>query len=381
MNDQKNRTPGSIGGENLVRLAVSAALLTLTACGGGSDWDENTQELNTQNALEIGAAQSGELDANVDVAQTRAGSPVIVSVLQNDSLAADSQFALVGQPANGSATLLADGSVEYTADADFEGTDIIEYVILDADGTREYGKFYVAVVCADCHVPNYANVDTNGFPYCLASNPDPDGDGYGWENNQSCVVPQLGAALGPLTAKADSVDIKAGETQTVTPLLNDTIADRANVKFSIDTGPTAGKIEAVDSGVLVYAAPQDYSGTDSLVYSITDNNGDTSVANINFNITCDSCVDYKAVKVTWAANPSSEQVEGYKVLFGSDENPLTSTEVSNVTVASGDTPTLTLDLAADLNLDSNEGGCFMIQAYRGAEVSEASEAACFTRGS
>ena len=378
MNDQKNRTPGSIGGETLIRIGVSAALLTLTACGAGSDRDEDVQGLD---ALEVGAAQSEELDAIVDVTQTSAGSPVIVSVVQDDTLAADAQFALIGQPVNGSATLLSDGTVEYTADADFEGTDIIEYVILDADGNRNYGKFYVAVVCADCNPTDHATADTSEYPYCLSSNADPDGDGYGWENNQSCLVPQVGAALGPLTAKADLVEINSGETQTVTPLQNDTIADRSNVAFSIDTGPTAGKIEAVDSGVIVYSAPVDYSGTDSMVYSITDSNGDTSVANINFNITCDSCVDYKAVKVTWAANPSSEQVEGYKVLFGSDENPLTSTEISTLPVASGDTPTLTLDLAADLNLETNEGGCFMIQAYRGTEVSEASEAACFSRGS
>ncbi len=378
MNDQKNRTPGSIGGENLVRLAVSTALLALTACGGGEDWDE-AQDLNTQTVPEIGAAQSGDNNAKADVAQTRAGSPIIVSVIQNDSLATDSQFALVGQPANGTATLLSNGSVEYLPDATFEGTDTIEYVIVAADGTREYGKLYVAVVCADCNLPDYATVDPSGFPYCLGTNPDPDGDGYGWEDNQSCVVPTAAAALGPLTAKTDVVDIMAGDTQTVTPLRNDSIADRATVSFSIDTGPTAGTIEAVEAGVLVYAAPDNYLGTDSMVYSITDASGDISMASINFNITCDTCIDYKAVKLTWPANPTSEAVEGYKVLFGSDENPLTSTEISDV--AAGDSPTVVFDLATDLNLSSNEGGCFMIQAYRGAEISEASEAACFTRGS
>ena len=206
MNDRKNRTPGSIGGENLVRLAVSTALLTLTACGGGSDWDESSQDLdNLQQVPNVGAALSGEINAKTDVAETRAGSPIIVSVLQNDSLTADAQFQLVEQPANGTATLLSSGAIEYTANADFEGTDVVEYVIVAANGERSYGKLYVAVVCAECHVSEYTETNTNGFPYCLGTNPDPDGDGYGWENNESCVVQEQGVELEPLAAKADSV--------------------------------------------------------------------------------------------------------------------------------------------------------------------------------
>ena len=382
MNDQKNRTPGSIGGENLVRLAASAALLSLAACGGGSDWDESSQDLdNLQQIPDVGAALSGEIAANTDVAETRAGSSIIVSVLQNDSLTSDAQFQLVGQPANGSAKILSSGAVEYTANADFEGTDVVEYVIVAANGDRSYGKLYVAVVCAECNVPDYANVDTNGFPYCLAENPDPDGDGYGWENNESCVAPEPGAALHPLSAKADMVEINAGDIKTVTPLRNDSIADRATTTFSIDTAPSAGRIEAAEAGVIVYAAPENYAGSDSLVYRITNKDGDTSVASVEFNISCDSCIDYKGVRLTWDSNPQAEEVEGYKVLFGSDENPLTSTEISDVKVADGDSPNVVFDLAADLNLGSNEGGCFMIQAYRGSEISEASDAACFNKGS
>ena len=30
--------------------------------------------------------------------------------------------------------------------------------------------------------------DSSGYPYCCDSSSDPDGDGWGWENNQSCVV-------------------------------------------------------------------------------------------------------------------------------------------------------------------------------------------------
>ncbi len=384
MNGRKNRTPGSIGGENLTRLAVSAALLTLAACGGGGGSDTDSLGLsNLQGVPEVAAAKSGDstgVDAQADVAAATAGTQIVVSILQNDSFAADAQMQLIGQPENGTAVLLANGNVEYTANADFEGTDIVEYVLVDADGNESTGKLYIAVVCETCSIGT-GNTDSSGMAYCQGSNPDPDGDGYGWEDNASCAVPQIGAALDALAARSDSIDIAAGDVKTVTPLRNDSIADRANVEFSIDVEPTSGNILAAEAGVIVYEAPKDFKGVDSMVYSITDKDGATSVANIDFNVTCASCSDYKGLRLTWPANPDDEDVDGYRVMFGSDENPLTSTVVSDILVANlnGEAPHVVFDLDADLNVVGGEGGCFMIQAYRGAEESEISEAACFTR--
>ena len=36
------------------------------------------------------------------------------------------------------------------------------------------------------------NNASNGFPYCC-TNSDPDGDGWGWENSASCIVPNSAA--------------------------------------------------------------------------------------------------------------------------------------------------------------------------------------------
>ncbi len=380
MNGRMIRTPRSLGKESLTRLAVSTALLTLTACGGGSqEADENLSAL--QSIPESAAAQNGELSAETDVAEITAGNTVVVSILSNDSLAPDASLQLVGSPANGSAKLLPSGEVEYTPDDGFEGTDIVEYRLVDAQGNESAGKLYIAVVCAECNAPDPSTLDPGGLPYCFGDNADPDGDGYGWENNASCAVPEAGAALSPLAAKADSAELARGEVITLMPLRNDSIADRDNVRMNIETEPGHGSIEAVEAGIIVYAAPDDYYGADSLIYSITDVDGNTSVASIDFNITCDSCIDYKGVRLTWPANPEDEGVEGYKVLFGADENPLTSTQISDVKVTDGGTPEVVFDLIEDLSLADSEGGCFMIQAYRGGEISEASEAACFTRGS
>lgn len=379
MNDRQNRKPDTFGAENLKIVALSAAFLALASCGGGG----------TDNADEpdVGAANPGDVNssdflvANTDVAETTAGSPLVVSVIQNDTVAQDAKLELVGQPANGSATVLDNGDIEYTANADFEGTETIQYKLVDAQGNESTGTLYIAVVCADCALPTVAS-NTEGFPYCVGNNPDSDGDGYGWEENTSCVVPPLGAALDPLAAKSDIVDIQAGEVKTVLPLRNDSIADRGTVKFEIDVQPTAGKILAAEAGIFVYSAPENYSGADSMMYSIMDTDGKTSVASIDFNITCSTCIDHKGLRLSWPENPESEGVEGYRVLFGSDNNPLTSTVVSEVRVSDleGEAPNVIFDLQTDLNVARSEGGCFMIKAYRGSEESEASEAACFTRG-
>ncbi|MEU7619116.1 carbohydrate-binding domain-containing protein [Micromonospora rifamycinica] len=41
---------------------------------------------------------------------------------------------------------------------------------------------------ADSGTPTPSATAPNGYPYCTSAASDPDGDGWGWENNRSCVV-------------------------------------------------------------------------------------------------------------------------------------------------------------------------------------------------
>ncbi len=388
MNGRMIRTYGSNGRENLTRLAVSAALLTLTACGGGGGSDDTTS-LDLSNLQDVppafGAALDGNVEAATDVAETAAGSSISVGILNNDSIPAGTKLQLVGQPANGTAELSATGELNYTANSDFEGTDSVEYILVTADGSESRGKLYIAVACADC-LPNsgtpVATTNSNGEPYCLDPNSDPDGDGYGWENNKSCVLPAIGAALPGLAAIADSVTLTAGTTTAVSAMRNDSIPDRSSVKFSIDAQPGAGIIEAAEAGVVVYTAPANFEGTDSLVYSLTDASGNTSVANIDFNVECPLCSTLEGLRLSWPANPSNENVEGYRVFFGPDENAHTSSMLTEFKASdfTGSAPNAVYDFANDLNVSGTEGGCFRVTAVRGGEESEPSDPICFTLG-
>ena len=387
MSGHKNRTPGSIGCENLLRLAVSAALLTLTACGGGSgtgESDENWLDLsNLQgNEPQIGAATDNSLIVETDVAETIAGDSITVAVLSNDSFNAAQRMRIVGEPENGTVELLSTGELKYTANADFEGSDSVDYVLVDSTGNEAVGTLYLSVLCSTCELaPSLATHAPGGEPYCVVDTSDPDGDGFGWENEASCAV--RGADNGGgLAAKADSFDVAAGSVRTVSPLRNDSITDRSTVEFQIDSQPAAGELLAVEAGLLVYSAPADFTGTDQVMYSITDASGNSSSASIDFNVACEGCIDYKALRLSWPANPEGEQIDGYRVFFGPDENTHTASLLSEVSASSfaDGGPSVVYDLAADLNISNQEGGCFRIQAYRGAEVSEQSEPACFTKG-
>ena len=70
-----------------------------------------------------------------------------------------------------------------------------------------------------------------------------------------------------------------------------------------------------------------------------------------------------------------------RVFFGPDENTHTASLLSELSAAavSDEGPSVVYELAGDLNIANQEGGCFRIQAYRGSEVSEKSEPACFTK--
>ena len=386
MDFRKIRTHGSNGCENLTKLAVSTALLALTACGGGgSGEDEASLDLSNLQEIppSIGAATDGNIDAATDVAETAAGQAITVGILNNDNIPAGAQFQLIGQPANGTAELLSSGEVRYTADSDFEGTDSVDYILVGADGTQSEGTLYIAVACADCLLEAPAQVvateDSDGNPYCKSDDADPDGDGWGWENDQSCV-PFIGAAVPALAAKSDSVSLIAGSTTAVSALRNDTIADRSSVTFAIDVQPSSGVIEAAEAGVVVYTAPDDFEGTDSLVYSLTDADGNTSVANIEFNVDCPFCEVFEGLRLSWPANPASENVESYRVFFGPDENTHTSTMLTEVDAAdfTGSAPNAVYDLAGDLNIQGGDGGCFRVTAVRGSEESEPSNPVCFT---
>ncbi|SDY02464.1 Ig-like domain-containing protein [Citreimonas salinaria] len=121
-----------------------------------------------------------------DVATTNENAAVVIDVLANDSDPDGDPVTVTGlgllAPANGSATINADGTITYTPNAGFFGSDSFEYVIEDPDGASS-----VAVVTVTVAENGTPRIDTDVFPVApgdqprdplngLDEDPDPDDD-------------------------------------------------------------------------------------------------------------------------------------------------------------------------------------------------------------
>lgn len=347
MHGTNYRKPGFSSTAYRLGLATTATLLVLTGCGGGGGDSELSVTSQIDVPPQIAAAHSGELSASADIIEIVAGQASTINLLSNDSFASqDTELQLLGTPDFGTAELLESGEVSYTANADFEGTDKIVYRLVDAAGNSSTSTVFLSIACASCSL-----------------------EGSG---DQSW-----------LQANADSVEVNAGQHAAVSPMRNDQIPDRDNVSFRIDADPVEGVIEARSNGVIVYKAPENFKGSDTILYSIRDDNGNQSMASIELTIACPLC-GVAGVELAWPANASDENIAGYRIYFGPDENEFTSTMLREIRVTSSgfnaDSPSVTFNPTTDLDLGGRDSGCFRVSAIRGNEESEQSSATCFTLG-
>lgn len=176
--------------------------------------------------------------ANDDEVITNEDTPVVISVLANDTDANDDDLnvASATDGANGTVSLNGDGTVTYTPDADFNGVDSFTYTVSDGNG-----GFDTATV--DVVINPVNDAPTAGDTTVLL------------ESGDSVQIDL--AALG--------ADI-------------DGTVDPATVAVD-DTG-TLGAVSAASGGVVTYTAPTSGTGplTDTFEFTLDDNDGATSNA-------------------------------------------------------------------------------------------------------
>ena len=85
-----------------------------------------------------------------DVASTGEDTPVIIAVLGNDrDPDADMLTVTAATAPNGTVVINADGTITYTPDADFNGTDTITYTISDGEGGTSTATVTVSVTAGN----------------------------------------------------------------------------------------------------------------------------------------------------------------------------------------------------------------------------------------
>lgn len=222
--------------------------------------------------------------AQNDAATTNENTPVVVQVLANDSDIENDELSIVsvGRALNGNATGNADGTITYTPDTGYSGSDAFEYTITDGEDTATATVVLTVV---------FVNVD-----------------------------PVIGA---------DQFSVAEGSSRVLNLLGNDTDGDNDVLTIVDVSDPSNGVATILANGNVRYTPNEGFSGSDSFNYTVSDGTVEvTGQVLITINLVNDAPL---------ASNDSASTDEDTVVVIdvlSNDNDPdgdtLTVTSVSNV---------------------------------------------------
>jgi CshA-type fibril repeat protein len=274
--------------------------------------------------------------ADDDNFTTDEDTPVSGTVSGIDADADDSvTFAQTSNPSNGTVTFNADGTFEYTPNADFNGTDSFDYEIIDADGSKATATVTITVDAVndppvvDTNIPDQTHTDSTAINIDVSSNfsdtegqslsftatglppglsIDTDGNITGTIDNSASQGGPGGDGIYSVTVSAD--DGNGGTVSTTftwevdnpPPVAaNDTAATNEDTPINIpvlanDSDPDGddlsvtsaiaanGTVVIEPDGTVTYTPNPDFNGTDTITYTITDGEGGTSTATVTVTV-------------------------------------------------------------------------------------------------
>jgi large repetitive protein len=309
-----------------------------------------------------------------DTATTSEDTPVTVAVLGNDTdIDGDPLTVTTATAPNGTVVINADGTITYTPNADFNGTDTVTYTISDGQGGTSTAKVMIIVAPVnDAPVAvNDSATTAEDQPVIiapLANDSDVDGD--------PLTIISASAPNGTVTINPDGTirfvpnpnfngtdtitytisDGKGGTatatiTVTVSPVndlpvaVNDTATTNEDTPVSIAvlandsdldghplmvTAATSanGTVIINPDGTITYTPNANFNGTDTITYTISDGQGGTSTATVRVTV---APVNDVPVAVNDVAATPEDQPVTIPVLGNdsdADGNPLTVTAAS-----------------------------------------------------
>jgi VCBS repeat-containing protein len=199
--------------------------------------------------------------ANSDFVGTPEDSPANIAVLGNDASSPAGSASVISftQPANGTTTLNPDGTITYTPNANFFGSDSFTYTIRDANGGTSTATVVVQVSAV------------NDAPIAVA-------DAYAATEDTPLVVPSPGV------------------------LANDNDAEGAPLTAVLVRGPASGILTLNSDGSFTYTPRPNYSGVDSFTYQASDGVSLSAPVAVTINV--------GAANDAPLANPDAYSVEG-----------------------------------------------------------------------
>ncbi len=298
-----------------------AAAITVTASDGTA---------STSNTIDVTVAPVADIVANAT--STVEDTPVTINVLTNDNFeAATRTVTSVTQGTSGTVSFLADGTIVYTPDTNFNGTDTFTYTVTSA-GTTETTTVTVSVgdvndLPVTTGLADRSNLDGNSVSVNAASAfSDTDATdtltysatglpaGLSIDSATGIIsgtIDKNASQSGPYTVIVTASDghpggsVSASFTWSVAnpgptanndtaALAEDTVANIAVLANDSDpdldpltvTSATAGNgtVTIKPDGTIDYTPSLNFNGTDTIVYQISDGNGGISTATVTVTV-------------------------------------------------------------------------------------------------
>jgi hypothetical protein len=343
-------------------------------------------DLNSEIAtvtISVGAFNDPPVAATDDAA-TDEDTPVTINVLANDSDPEGDALSVTGvtQGANGSASQNPDGTITYSPNADFNGSDSFTYTLSDGNGGTDEGVVTVTINAVN-DTPVAIN-DATGTPEdtpttidVLANDSDVDGDALTIQNvTQAKGVVHInpdgtlgyeptpnfsgldefyytildgngGQATATVTVNVDSendapiaVDDAAATDEdspvTMDVLANDSDPDGDVLSVTDVTQGANGTAAINPDGSVTYAPAPDFNGSDSFTYTISDGSGGSASASVSLTINAVndapvadgqsvSTSEDESVAITLAGSDVDGDPLTYSVITGPANGQLTGT--------------------------------------------------------
>ena len=161
---------------------------------------------------------------------------MVIHVLNNDNDTEGDSLTVIAvtQPSDCTAVINSDGTVTYTPDPGFVGTDSFTYTISDSNGDNSTATVFIIV---------------NDVPAA---------------KNDKMTIGKNGTLFG---------SVSSNDHQT------------ENNTFSLISGPRHGSLSFKADGTFTYTPDPGFNGVDTFVYSITDPSGRVSTATVTITVT------------------------------------------------------------------------------------------------